>query len=1098
MEVTFSENRPRSPSIDLAVTVHHVVSQADNAPQPYDSPNSAGEFGRGSNQSSPTPVSPFSPTHSQHSEQEVDENETDQNPSDSDVEILGHTGPSEIIANLRPKFEAQSATATEPEVGSSVKPQPTRISPPPTPKSLPRAQPLETDFISSQPSRQPGSPPQQNGQHSTTSDIGATPPIAREAHPSSTPTLQQQPTYKRAASQDASPPNKLRLQILQPTHIDPRPETGRSSSRDDTAAVATTATGNESAPMAKMIQNLVDTVKTLQEQVERQSNTLVAQVRSAALREQADEIQKQRLEDNESLLQLEVHRLQTLVNEQQRDDTTHAKIDDLEYTSRLESLLRTGYKLPDAHAALLATKLEGKFSVTRADAYLKSMATAARQKLMSTANSALPEGQPIVESSALGRLLGMPESADAIDIVVRCKDAHARQRSKAAHSANTAMSASNLIDLPCIKGDALMGRKGLPYLTQVATAVIEDCPKCSEQRNQVQVSETWKAAALASAKKDDRTATEKGKKRVTLPFKTADSHRDMKKPRKQCGECNKGWEGGKWLYFCDECNSGFHALCTDWKHLRRPDGGPTWFACTSCVSTRDRAVSQGHHHKQYVIVDEDIEHGCAPQCAEAAPEEFAGNERVRSNDHPFTTPGSYNLAEHPPNATAVAPLPLQTPAPAPHRHQASPLLPSTPGMGEYELNSSTKMDAKPSITVKDYFMWEVVPNDWTPRPDSKLKQHPERGYSKVAYQNWRRKNVSLRDSIKAQGSSLGPLVRGISADMKSSIAKQFLKEPLLSWLRPSPSMTDAEIDAWVKSDPESKWFDRIPDEQLLQLLDKRFGVKKPDLFLSKKFYDNLPPMDDYGDVNYHADVFNRWAVEWNTELTELQKSGCDFSDVDLRQTLLNAVSTNKLIHQQALQYNTTSVYLLLAHLRDWVIQEEESVIAQRNKKTMLISTVDAAEATQPRTSSQSRPSPKAGSGGPGEHHGAKSMVLMTQTQLRDLVQAGQGQPKDRPMPPHLRLRDSNKVLCRGCNNTWDRARSIPCFKACKFVDHPEYNKECKEKETKTAPLTWRRFREKYPSLNPPEGFLKWEEREKNFRPSRPSSPTPRPKHPRDE
>jgi hypothetical protein len=313
------------------------------------------------------------------------------------------------------------------------------------------------------------------------------------------------------------------------------------------------------------------------------------------------------------------------------------------------------------------------------------------------------------------------------------------------------------------------------------------------------------------------------------------------------------------------------------------------------------------------------------------------------------------------------------------------------------------MDAKPSITVKDYFMWEAVPNDWTPKADSKLKQHPERGYSKTAYQNWRRKNVSLRDSIKAQGSSLGPLVRGISADMKSAIAKQFLKEPLLSGLRPSPTMTDAEIDAWVLSDPESKWFDKIQDDQLLSLLDKRFGVKKPDLFLSKKFYDSLPPLDDHGDVSYHADVFNRWAVEWVTELTELQKSGCDFSDIDLRQTFLNAVSTNKLIHQQALQYNTTSVYLLLAYLRDWVIQEEESVIAQRNKKAVLTNTVaDHNDPTHPKP----RASPRAGGGSAAEQHGAKSMVLMTQSQFHDL-QTGQGQRQTRPLPSHLKACDNN-------------------------------------------------------------------------------------------
>jgi hypothetical protein len=853
-------------------------------------------------------------------------------------------------------------------------------------------------------------------------------------------------------------------------------------------ANAATANSDELRSMSSMIQGLSTTINRLQDQIDRQSRTLIDEARKAALQEQLHEIRMQRQEDAESSLQHEVNRLQDLVREQQRNDATFAKLDDPDYTSRLENLLKTGqYKAIDAHAALLATKIEGKFSVTRAEAYLKSLAATTRQKLLATANLALPDSQPITQDSALGRLLELPESADAIDIVVKCKDAHSRQRTKAAHSANTAMNASNLLELSCIKGDALLGRKGLSYLTQVATAVIEDCQKCNEQRKQVvTVTETCKTAPLANKRGEDNTA-DRGRKRVTLPFKPSDSHRDVKKPRKICGECNRGWASGKWLYFCDECNVGYHLLCVDWKHLRRPEGGPTWFACHHCMADRDAAVRRGNLDKQYVLVDEDVEHDCAPQCGEAAaPDDQTG--RGTDPSKVDSTPRHERAA--PRGAAAAAAL--TTPEPAHSTHYTTPL---TPGV-DIEPNPGSRMDAKPSITVKDYFMWEVVPNDWTPKPDSKIKQHPERGYSKMAYQNWRRKNVSLRDSIKAQGSSLGPLVRGISADMKSAIAKQFLKEPLLSWLRPSPNMTDAEIDAWVMQDPESKWFDKIPDDQLLVLLDKRFGVKKPDLFLSKKFYDNLPAMDEHGDVNYHADVFNRWADEWSTELTELQKSGCDFSDVDLRQTLLNAVSTNKLIHQQALQYNTTSVYLLLAYLKDWVIREEESVIAQRNKKAVLTNTVNTAEGADS-THLKSRPSPRAAGGGAADHHGAKPMVLLTQTQLHDLVQTGQGTTKERPLPPHLKSRDNNKVLCKGCNNTWDRARSIPCFKACKFVEHPEYNKECKDKESRIAPLTWRRFREKYPTLTPPPSFLKWEEREKNFRSSRPSSPLPT-KHPREE
>ena len=53
--------------------------------------------------------------------------------------------------------------------------------------------------------------------------------------------------------------------------------------------------------------------------------------------------------------------------------------------------------------------------------------------------------------------------------------------------------------------------------------------------------------------------------------------------------------------------------------------------------------------------------------------------------------------------------------------------------------------------MKDYFLWETVPLDWAPKPSDgskpesdRSRSHPECGYSKVAYQNWRRKNVTQR------------------------------------------------------------------------------------------------------------------------------------------------------------------------------------------------------------------------------------------------------------------------------------------------------------------------------------------------------------------
>jgi hypothetical protein len=403
----------------------------------------------------------------------------------------------------------------------------------------------------------------------------------------------------------------------------------------------------------------------------------------------------------------------------------------------------------------------------------------------------------------------------------------------------------------------------------------------------------------------------------------------------------------------------------DWKHLRHPSGGATWFSCSECVAQRDIDLANGNDARDYREVSEEVEHGLAPVSAEASdsepdgdrssgggPAQGTGRQNDLNRDHnpadEHTAPSASEpgRAGHPPHRPA-----LSTPPATPH--PSSSLLHlygggGTPQDPQNKLNSGTtgvsdlssENKTTPSINVKDYFIWHAVPPNWEPKPGdgpkrSETQCHPECGYSKTAYQNWRRKNVTARDLVEGQGSTLGPLVRGISAEMKISIGRQFLREPALSWLWPRPVMTDEDVDAWALTDPDFSWVNKIPDETLLSLLDKRFGVKKPDLFLSRKFYENLPTKDKHGDINYHADTFNRWATDWNTELNELIKSGCDLSHVNLRETLLTALSTYPLIHREAKQFNTKSAYSLLAHLCDWVFQEEEAIQSARNKRVSL-------------------------------------------------------------------------------------------------------------------------------------------------------------------
>jgi hypothetical protein len=906
------------------------------------------------------------------------------------------------------------------------------------------------------------------------------------------------------------------------------------------------------------VANLLAMVKTLKEQVEGSNAKLMKQAQAAILSEERyREMRERELTEEDARAHAqagEIARLQGQLDEaaakQHEAPPKFQQLDDPEFAVRFESLMKTGlYSLEDVRAALETTKQDGKFSSTRADAYLKAILVSKRNDVLQRANQGVADDQPSIQpGSALARLLGTFGNEDAVDIVVKLKDVHAKR--KTSHSAAPAVAASNLLQAAAVKGDCHLSRKGFAFLSHVATAVCEDCDKCQELRSEAEAAERWratKAAAVAAASQSKKKGESAGHKRspfLSLPFKTNDSRRDVRKPRSECAGCRKGAAGGKWLYFCDDCNRGFHSLCVDWKHLRHPSGGATWFSCADCVEQRDADIANGNDSRDYCEVSEEVEHGLAPVSAEASDSELNGGgpaqDANRQNDSQRgsgSTGGANALSASELGRAGQHSLATPPPTPRPASSSLLHLYGGTPYDQQNKLNLGTtgtgpllsENKTTPSINVKDYFIWQAVPLDWAPKPSDgskpesdRSRSHPECGYSKVAYQNWRRKNVTARDLVKGQGSTLGPLVRGISAEMKISIGRQFLRESALSWLWPKPIMDDEDVDEWAQSDPDFTWVSKIPDETLLSLLDKRFGVKKPDLFLSRKFYENLPTKDKHGDINYHADLFNRWATDWNTELGELIKSGCDFSQVNLREVLITALSTYPLIHREAKQYNTKSAYNLLAHLCDWVFQEEEAIISARNKRASLSdghlpadhphqppggngggnaggggsggSSGNAGGGNGRGAPAQPKTWSGGGAAGQGSRNDQVSRALLTQlTQLAQQigVDTGAAPGNPRPLPPHLKPHpsDSLKVVCRGCNNAWLRARSIPCYKGCRYAEHPHYNPQCNEKDGKqNPPLTWRNFREQFPAETPPKSFLRWEESQRTHKAS---------KHPRD-
>ena len=368
--------------------------------------------------------------------------------------------------------------------------------------------------------------------------------------------------------------------------------------------------------------------------------------------------------------------------------------------------------------------------------------------------------------------------------------------------------------------------------------------------------------------------------------------------------------------------------------------------------------------------------------------------------------------------------------------------------------------------------------------------------------------MTARDVVRANNGSLGPLTRALSAEMKVTLGTQFLKESALAWLWPHPIMTDQDIDKWVVADPWFKWVEQIPDEILLDLCDKRFGIKRNDLFLTKRFPSDLAPMNEKGEVNYHVATFNRWITEWQNELAELRQSGCTFEGVNLRQTLINALSTNSMLYAQATVYQTESIHALIAHLRDWLMREEENYTAMRNKQQSILNLAgapNAQNAQQAAAPAQPQHPLLAAAGGgranaPVPNRNAQvqsasallTQLMEQQKQLFESIATGGGGGGGgavagggtagghhgnygRKLPAHLVAESDTHCKCRGCNNTWNRNRKIPCFPGCKYADHPHYNKQCKTQEAPhPTKLTWAGFKERFPGVTPPQGYLDWE------------------------
>ena len=763
------------------------------------------------------------------------------------------------------------------------------------------------------------------------------------------------------------------------------------------------------------------------------------------------------------------------------------------YAQRFEILVKSGWSMAAAHDGLQATMIDGKASVQRAQAHLAQNAQAEARSTLQNANDKLAEATDgsvkISETSALAKVLG--EAPLAVDIILKLRDVHSRTRAKNAHSAKPALCAANLVEMAAVKNDTTTARFGYAFLCKIASAVSEDCTQCKALRDKLEQEETWKSAAAKAAEdkalraleaKRVRESAGKTRERADgflqdLPFKLGDSKRVVTKRHGDCAFCKQGNTGcpsTKWLLFCQQCDKGYHSHCTEWKLVRNRMGAEI-YTCRPCLDTHEYDFASGAT-KDFWQTLEGGHKGIAPDHAAASETESTPSSAPLSN---MSDLSSLGLATVTPPQTPTRPA--TTPSGPPTGSTPSSKEADTTFPQQSVLTTGTKIHtAKANISVKDYIIWDPVPDDWVRKPEARTAEHPEKGYGKEAYNLWRKRNVTLRDSVKSSGSNLGPLTRAFSPEMKVTIGTQLLMENSLPglWER-DPSMSqqsrDKWIDAWIDSKPDFAWFDEVSDEALLSVMDKKFGVKSSTAFLSKRFPSNLLATNSHGEINYHEAEFNRWATSWLADLRELTQSGCDFSGTDLHRTLLNALASNKTIWNEASRHVTRSPHVLISFLREWLRTKDQAAQEARNEKEAL-------------KCHESVDNPKGAL--PVDSHTAIALLTQTVSQLAQQMAQGGGQavPSSsdekqlKPLAAHLKAcKDTGKAKCNGCGNVWDRKRPIPCFYACKFTEHPHYNSLCSASNfLGKDPLTWKDFKKKHPGVPVPSACVAYEKREESF------------------
>lgn len=168
-----------------------------------------------------------------------------------------------------------------------------------------------------------------------------------------------------------------------------------------------------------------------------------------------------------------------------------------------------------------------------------------------------------------------------------------------------------------------------------------------------------------------------------------------------------------------------------------------------------------------------------------------------------------------------------------------------------------------NVKISNYVMWDEATT-------GKPKPGTETGSGAQAWAWFKRTNIPIRDAAVNMKGGLGLLsAYAITHNMQITLAAGMLNEPEV---HPRLNMTEKEINEWVKSDMEFKWFKTLPDEVFIKVMNRLYASVNPAPFFRLVIAADIPELKD-GDLYYPVEEFQTHCDKWISTLSTLIKGG---------------------------------------------------------------------------------------------------------------------------------------------------------------------------------------------------------------------------------